>query len=294
MDYYKILGINRNASDEDIKKSYRRLAMKWHPDKNRNNKEMASDKFKNISEAYSVLSDKSKRDIYDRFGKEGVKNHHKYREANVDPMNVFKTFFSGNNFKGSADFDGSFDHTWMKKRNKKKSDPIISNLNCSLFDLYYGNKQEVSIKRKIYGKIENKIFMVDIKKGWKEGTKITFNDVGNADNNSRQGDVIFIVKEICPLNWTRTNNDLIYTHVFDIKTAISGAKLTIKHINGNNLEINIYPLKSSKEYKLLDNLGMPIKETGDYGNLIIDFDIQLTNTNNSAKKNTISIKRTFD
>jgi len=73
-DYYKILGIAKGASDEQIKKSYRKGAMKWHPDKNPNNKEEATRMFKDLAEAYEVLSDKQKRSIYDQYGEEGLKS----------------------------------------------------------------------------------------------------------------------------------------------------------------------------------------------------------------------------
>jgi hypothetical protein len=68
-DYYKVLGLNKDCSDVDIKKAYRRLAMKWHPDKNLDNREGAEEKFKKVNEAYEVLSDKDKRAQYDQFGK---------------------------------------------------------------------------------------------------------------------------------------------------------------------------------------------------------------------------------
>jgi len=71
-DYYKVLGVDRNASLEDIKKAYRKLALKWHPDRNLKNKEEAENKFKDIGEAYSVLSDEKKRKIYDQLGEEGL------------------------------------------------------------------------------------------------------------------------------------------------------------------------------------------------------------------------------
>ncbi len=71
-DYYKILGIARNASEEDIKKAYRKLALKYHPDKNK--AAGAEEKFKEVAEAYEVLSDKRKRDIFDQFGEEGLKS----------------------------------------------------------------------------------------------------------------------------------------------------------------------------------------------------------------------------
>ncbi|XP_065269477.1 dnaJ homolog subfamily B member 2 isoform X1 [Emys orbicularis] len=72
VEYYEVLGVPRNASSDDIKKAYRKAALKWHPDKNPENKEHAERKFKEIAEAYEVLSDKGKRDVYDRYGKEGL------------------------------------------------------------------------------------------------------------------------------------------------------------------------------------------------------------------------------
>ncbi|KAF4371602.1 hypothetical protein CsatB_000956 [Cannabis sativa] len=73
VDYYKILEVDKKANDDDLKKAYRKLAMKWHPDKNPNNKKDAETKFKQISEAYEVLSDPQKRAIYDQYGEEGLK-----------------------------------------------------------------------------------------------------------------------------------------------------------------------------------------------------------------------------
>lgn len=70
-DYYRTLGLQKGATDEDIKKAYRKLALKYHPDKNKS--PGAEDKFKEIAEAYEVLSDKKKRDVYDRYGEDGLK-----------------------------------------------------------------------------------------------------------------------------------------------------------------------------------------------------------------------------
>ncbi|XP_035248947.1 dnaJ homolog subfamily B member 2 isoform X2 [Anguilla anguilla] len=105
VDYYDVLGVSRNASSEDIKKAYRKLALQWHPDKNPDNKEEAERKFKEIAEAYEVLSDTSKREAYDHFGKDGVPSSGSSGSSSPDfpgftftfrsPDEVFREFFGG-------------------------------------------------------------------------------------------------------------------------------------------------------------------------------------------------------
>ncbi|XP_029930097.1 dnaJ homolog subfamily B member 6-like isoform X2 [Myripristis murdjan] len=117
VEYYQILGVRRDASAEDIKKAYRKLALKWHPDKNPDNKEEAEKKFKELSEAYEVLSDANKRSIYDRYGKEGLTGGNGGRGGHFhngdhfhetftfrNPEDVFREFFGGRD--PFADFFG--------------------------------------------------------------------------------------------------------------------------------------------------------------------------------------------
>ncbi|XP_067299599.1 dnaJ homolog subfamily B member 2 isoform X1 [Pseudorasbora parva] len=106
VDYYDVLGVSRNASPDDIKKAYRKLALRWHPDKNPDNKEEAEKKFKEIAEAYEVLSDKSKRDAYDRYGRSDMPSSGSGSSSFPDdfpgftftfrnPDEVFRDFFGG-------------------------------------------------------------------------------------------------------------------------------------------------------------------------------------------------------
>ncbi|KAL6254216.1 hypothetical protein P5V15_014836 [Pogonomyrmex californicus] len=107
VDYYKVLEIQRNSSSVDIKKAYRKLALKWHPDKNPDNLEEANKRFKEISEAYEVLSDEKKRRVYDQYGKEGLqmpggkRRHGDDFDSHFgtfvfrDPEEVFREFFDG-------------------------------------------------------------------------------------------------------------------------------------------------------------------------------------------------------
>ena len=104
-DYYKILGVKKDATEGEIKKAYRKLALKWHPDKNPDNREEAEEKFKKINEAYSVLSDKNKRRQYDRGG------DFAFDFGTFNPDDIFKDFFGGKDpfseFFGD-DFGGGF------------------------------------------------------------------------------------------------------------------------------------------------------------------------------------------
>ena len=129
-DYYKILGIEKNATESEIKKAYRKLALKWHPDKNPNNKKEAEEKFKKINEAYSILSDKNKRNEYDNGGM-----NFDFKGFNAD--DIFKDFFGGKdpfseffkfdddigiNFGGFGNnFDGKFSNSFSSTRSFTKT-----------------------------------------------------------------------------------------------------------------------------------------------------------------------------
>ena len=91
-DYYEVLGVDKNASEQDIKKAFRKLAMMYHPD--RNKAKDAEAKFKEINEAYSVLSDKQKRATYDQFGHDGL-NQQGFSSSSFDPFDIFNQFFGG-------------------------------------------------------------------------------------------------------------------------------------------------------------------------------------------------------
>lgn len=112
-DYYKILGVRRDATPKEIKDAYRKLSLKWHPDKNPNNKEEAEQKFMDISKAYEVLSDEDKRRKYDQFGEEGVFGNNMGGAGGpggfggFDPNEIFRTFFGGGG-GGSQRFEFNF------------------------------------------------------------------------------------------------------------------------------------------------------------------------------------------
>lgn len=136
-DYYEILGVNKNASESELKKAYYKLSKRYHPDKNPGNKE-AEEKFKDISEAYSILSDKEKRQIYDKYGKDGLKQNGIGESGfgGFDPFDLFNSFFAD-----------SFGKSFSKKNEstKQKTRDVIANCNVTIRDLYNGRV----LKRKV-------------------------------------------------------------------------------------------------------------------------------------------------
>ncbi|XP_021292919.1 dnaJ homolog subfamily B member 1-like [Herrania umbratica] len=188
VDYYKILQVDRNAKDEDLKKVYRKLVLKWHPDKNPKNKKEAEAKFKQIAEAYEVLSDPQKRALYDIYGEEGVKGAASPPESEVaslfstgdgptasrfnsrDAEDMFaelwsfsRTFSSGSGMRGTRfnsslfgdDILGSFGEGMGGGRGPvhpggpRKAPPIEYALPCSLEELYKGTTKKMKITREI-------------------------------------------------------------------------------------------------------------------------------------------------
>ena len=138
-NYYDILNVTKNADENEIKKSYKKLAMKWHPDKNTENKNESEKKFKEISEAYQVLSDPQKREIYDNYGEEGLKNNNDMRQNHFNsPDDIFQMFF--------GNMRSPFENHFFQKN--RKVDTKVVNIPITLKELYNGSKKKITLKIK--------------------------------------------------------------------------------------------------------------------------------------------------
>ncbi len=265
-DYYHILGITKNASDEDIKKAYRKLALKYHPDKNKT--AGAEEKFKEVAEAYEVLSDKKKKDIYDKYGEEGLKGNlggaggggvpgqggtYTY-SFHGDPRATFAQFFGtsspfqaffdmgngprmfgfdddmeiddgfggmGGGFRGvpggafrSQSFNVHGSPT--KSKGRDQDPPIEHDLYVTLEEIYKGTTKKMKISRRVIQpdgslKKEDKVLTINVKPGWKAGTKITFQKEGDQTRNKIPADIVFIIRDKPHSLFKREGSDLRYT-----------------------------------------------------------------------------------
>ncbi|RZC46612.1 hypothetical protein C5167_039559 [Papaver somniferum] len=332
VDYYKILQVDKSASDDDLKKSYRKLAMKWHPDKNPNNKKEAEAKFKQISEAYEVLSDPQKRAVYDQYGEEGLKGQvppsgagapgggasffssgdgptvFRFNPRNAD--DIFAEFFGhsspfggmgggGSPFGGMGGgdsgargtqrfasmfgddmFGSQFGEGSMNQAVPRKAPPIENMLPCSLEDLYRGTSKKMKISREIADASGNtstveEILTIDIKPGWKKGTKITFPEKGNEKPNIIPADLVFIIDEKPHSTFTREGNDLVVTQRISLVEALTGYTVHLTTLDGRTLTIPITNVIQPTHEETAPREGMPLpKDPSRKGNLRIKFNIK--------------------
>lgn len=134
-DYYEVLGIKRDASPAAMKKAYYKLASKWHPDKNDGCKE-AEEKFKEISHAYEILSDPQKKEIYDNFGEEGLKNG-----PQMDPNHIYEQVFRAGGFGGMFGMNG--------RQSSRKAKDLRHPIKVTLKQLYTGSSKKLKITRQL-------------------------------------------------------------------------------------------------------------------------------------------------
>ncbi|KAG8366281.1 hypothetical protein BUALT_Bualt17G0060100 [Buddleja alternifolia] len=298
VDYYNILKVSRNATEDELKKSYKKLAMKWHPDKNSVNTDEAEAKFKQISEAYDVLSDPEKRQIYDLYLKEiDFGGERGFRFSPRDAEDVFEEFFGGLDIgKGKSSGGGG------GGGRLKKAAAMETKLSCGLEELYKGSRRKMKISRIVldeYGKptTVEEVLAIHIKPGWKKGTKITFPEKGNHEPGSAPGDLIFVVDEKPHSIFKRDGNDLIINKRISLLDALTGKTLTVTTLDGRDLSLQVSDIVKPGQEMVIKNEGMPIsKEPGKNGKLRIKFDIKFPSRLTSEQKSDLRrvLARTVD
>lgn len=306
IDYYSLLQLTRSATDADIKKHYRKLSLKYHPDKNPGDQVIA-DKFKQVAEAYDVLSDPRKRAVYDQFGEEGLKNGvpsgsvetgawTKGYTFHGDAEKVFRDFFGGDNpfqeFYDRVDGDLSMSFGGLHGRGRKKQDPPIErDLYLSLEEVYHGCTKKMKISRRVMNEdghtssIRDKILTITVKKGWKPNTRITFPEEGDQGPNNVPADIVFIVKDKQHPRFRREGINLVHTAKVPLGKALTSCTVDIHTLDDRMLHIPINDIIKPGYKKVVPKEGMPVStDPTQRGDLIIEFDIEFPQTLTPEKK----------
>ncbi|KAJ2125434.1 Molecular chaperone (DnaJ super) [Coemansia sp. RSA 720] len=342
-DYYAILGVGKDASNEELKKAYRKLALKWHPDRNKDNTEAADKKFKDISEAYEALSDKDKRHIYDQYGEEGLKggappgggfpgggfpgggggttfsfssggpsggSFGGFNPSN--PEDIFAQLFGGglsgmggrgqgaqfmdvdNGMGGMGGFGlggghGGHGNNISARRPQEVTRPLA----CTLEELYNGCTKKLKVTRRTRSAAGNitpseKVLQVNVKPGWKAGTKIRFNKEGDNMGHGAQ-DIVFVVEEKPHSMFKRDGDDLKVDVTLTLDEALCGFKKPLQLLSGKSIFVSnsnsvVQPGQTSR----MLNYGMPIsKHPGKHGALVITYNVKFPTTLSLSQKEKI-------
>lgn len=292
-DYYKILGVSKNAPQDEIKKAYRKLAMKYHPDKNPNDK-TAETKFKEVSEANEVLGDPKKRKQYDELGS----NWKNYQQQGGFDWSKYQqqggqTFYSDSGDFGSAfgsgggGFSDFFDAFFggggfggqKQSRSRKqiyKGEDIHAEISVTLEEAYKGAD-------KIF-EINGQTIKLKLKKGVAEGQLLKLAGKGYpGEGGGPNGDLLLTIRVQRHPLYSRIDNDLNLDVPVDIFTAVLGGKVDIATFKGKT-KISIPPETSNGKTLRLAGLGMPVYgKENQFGDMYVKIDLQ-TPKNLSAEE----------
>ncbi|HEY9083963.1 MAG TPA: DnaJ C-terminal domain-containing protein [Vicingaceae bacterium] len=287
IDYYKILGLNKNASSDDIKKAYRKLARKYHPDLNPNN-DTAKKQFQQINEANEVLSDPEKRKKYDQYGKdwkhadEFEKAHQQQKKQNYSQGN--KEYFA-HDFEGSgfSDFFESLFGNTNKFRTQNQSiqfkgDDYKATLKLNLTDILTTQKQTLELG--------GKKIRLTIPAGVEDGQTIKIKGYGaEGYNGGPKGDLYITFHIVNNTDFKRVGNNLYKKIDVDLYKAILGGSIQIDTLTGK-VKLNVSPGTQNGTKIKLKGKGMPTyKKENSYGDLYITYNIIIPkNLSNKEKE----------
>lgn len=278
-DYYKVLGVGRSATQDEIKKAYHKLAIKYHPDKNPGDK-AAEEKFKEISEAYEVLSNAESRKKYDELGA----NWKQYENAGFGGRGGFQGFggqgFGASGFSefferffggrgGGFDFGdiGGFGNFGGRGRSRAmKGQDMSASLNLTLREAYFGSQRLINIG--------SQTIKVSIKPGVKDGQTLRVKGKGNPGvNGGENGDLMMKINIAKDNEYQRDGDDLIKNINVDVYTAILGGKIAVETMKGT-VNVPIKPQTQNNSVLRLKGLGMP--HYGQEGEGVLLLKVQLS------------------
>ncbi|KAK9824319.1 hypothetical protein WJX72_009416 [[Myrmecia] bisecta] len=308
-DFYDLLQVPKGASDQQIKRAYRKLALQYHPDKvqgTEQEKEAAAKKFAEIGSAYEVLSNEEKRRIYDRYGEEGLKQHDQQGGGGGGAADIFSQFFGGG--FGFGGFGGE------EEEQTPKGNDVYVELEVSLRDLYLGNTFKVVRDKNVLKpgkgkrrcKCKNKMttrqigpgmfqqyttqeceqcdnvrfvreaetLNVSVEPGMKDGEHITFFEEGEPMIDGEPGDLKFVVRTRPDKRFVRRGNDLLYNMTIPLESALIGFKDEIEHLDGHKVPLHLAGVTIPGQVVTLRGEGMPLPDQAHkHGDLHVTFTI---------------------
>ena len=302
-DYYKVLGVNKSASQDEIKRAFRKLARKYHPDANPNDSR-AEEKFKEVGEAYEVLKNPQKRSRYDQLGA----NWKQYANAgagwpggggktytynfggsgfNFEDLgggfsDFFEMFFgrgSGDKFSGpGSNFGSQFGRG--TRTNMQKGRDMHSEVSITLREAYSGTQRSLKLQKGVRTRTVN----VKIPKGIKDGGKIRLAGEGAKSPAGGPGGDLYMVINTIPHNFfTRKGDDLYCEVPVTIKEAFYGAKIDVPTFSGK-IMVKVPPKTQGGRTLRLKGKGMPKLRSSGFGNLYAKIKLILPGKLNSEQK----------
>jgi curved DNA-binding protein len=301
-DYYKILGVSKSASPEQIKKAYRKLALQYHPDRNKGDKASEA-KFKEISEAYAVLSDSEKRKQYDMFGAEGFGRRFSQEDIFRDfdfgsifrefgfgggrGQNMFSQMFGGmggSQFTGrGSPFDFSYDDLHTRSQPVKGQD-LVYELSLTLEDVVTTTKKVISYQ--VDGRQET--VSVKVPAGISTGKKLRLQGKGQrSPHGGLNGDLYIHVKVLDHPLFKRDGDDLLLTQEIRFTDALSGTEIEVPTIDKKTLKLKIPPGTQSNARFRLKGYGMPRMNTSGRGDALVQVTIAVPKKISKKQKDLI-------
>lgn len=273
IDYYKILGISKDATQEDIKKAYRKLARKYHPDLNKDNPN-AQEKFQEINEANEVLSNPEKRKRYDEYGEnwkyaEELEKQKKRQTKEQSGTREGTFWYSDDNTSGFSDFfEELFGNRYRNYNRAMRGKDYESELHLTLRQAAEEQKQILNLN--------GKNIRITIPAGVADGQVIKLRGYGEpGKGDAPDGDlyITFRIKE--DPTFKRIGNDLYTTTTIDLYTAVLGGEIILDTLNGK-VKVKIKAGTQNNSKIRLKEKGFPIyKQSGEYGDLILTIQISI-------------------
>lgn len=272
IDYYKILGLDKSASPKDVKDAYRKLARKYHPDLNPNNKD-AKTNFQQINEANEVLSDPEKRKKYDRYGKDW--QHAEEFEKQKQQQSQYSGSRGGGGFSGgqtasdfSDFFESMFGGSGGGRQTKYRGEDYTTEIHLDLIDAFKTHKQTLVVN--------GKNIRMTIPAGVENGQIIKIKGHGGPGiNGGPNGDLYITFSVANHSDIKRLGNNLFTTVDLDIYTAVLGGEITIDTLDGK-VKLKIKPETQNGTKVNLKGKGFPVyKNEGQFGDLQVTFSIKI-------------------